>query len=119
MTVSRAAVGRKVPALAGHGLAVLFLVAMTRGLVEWRLMLRPLPGRRVTMMAADADPSFEVATIKANNSGVQIMQDLRLDGRRLQTRNSSLGDPDCVCSQGAGEADCGRAGLAESGPLRH
>jgi uncharacterized protein (TIGR03435 family) len=44
------------------------------------------------MMAADADPSFEVATIKPNNSGVPIMQDLRIEGRRFVTRNSSLGD---------------------------
>jgi uncharacterized protein (TIGR03435 family) len=44
------------------------------------------------MMAADADPSFEVATIKPNDSGVQIMQDLRIDGRRFVTRNSSVGD---------------------------
>ncbi len=44
------------------------------------------------MMAADADPSFEVATIKPDNSGVPIMQDLRIDGRRFVTRNSSLGD---------------------------
>lgn len=44
------------------------------------------------MMAADADPSFEIATIKPNNSGIPIMQDLRIDGRRFVTRNSSLGD---------------------------
>jgi uncharacterized protein (TIGR03435 family) len=44
------------------------------------------------MMAADADPSFEIATIKPNSSGIPIMQDLRIDGRRFVTRNSSLGD---------------------------
>lgn len=51
-----------------------------------------IPATPPKMMAADADPTFEVATIKPNNSGVAIMQDLRIDGRRFVTRNSSLGD---------------------------
>jgi Protein of unknown function (DUF3738) len=50
------------------------------------------PATPQKMLAADADPSFEVATIKPNNSGVAIMQDLRIVGRNFVTRNSSLGD---------------------------
>jgi uncharacterized protein (TIGR03435 family) len=50
------------------------------------------PATPPKMLAADADPSFEVATIKPNNSGVPIMQDLRIAGRNFVTRNSSLGD---------------------------
>jgi uncharacterized protein (TIGR03435 family) len=69
--------------------AVIFLVTMAAtGLVAEAQTLTAPP----KMMAADADPSFEVATIKPNNSGVLIMQDLRVDGRRFVTRNSSLGD---------------------------
>ena len=69
--------------------AVIFPVTMTAtGLVaEAQTSATPLK-----TMAADADPSFDVATIKPNNSGVPIMQDLRIDGRRFVTRNSSLGD---------------------------
>jgi len=43
-------------------------------------------------MAADADPSFEVATIKPNISGGNTMQGLTIRGRNFATRNSSLGD---------------------------
>jgi uncharacterized protein (TIGR03435 family) len=68
---------------------VVFLVTMAgNGLVAEA----QAPATPPKMMAADADPSFEVATIKPNNSAVPIMQDLRIDGRRFVTRNSSLGD---------------------------
>jgi uncharacterized protein (TIGR03435 family) len=43
-------------------------------------------------MAADADPSFEVATIKPNNTGATSMQGLVIRGRKFITRASSLGD---------------------------
>jgi uncharacterized protein (TIGR03435 family) len=43
-------------------------------------------------MAADADPSFEVATIKPDNSGMRGLQALNLQGRNLRTVNSSLVD---------------------------
>jgi uncharacterized protein (TIGR03435 family) len=43
-------------------------------------------------MAADADPNFEVATIKPNNSGATSMQGLVIRGRNFITRASSLGD---------------------------
>ncbi|WP_157477447.1 TIGR03435 family protein [Granulicella tundricola] len=44
------------------------------------------------LMAADADPSFEVATIKPNDTGATGMQGLTVNGRNFQTRASSLGD---------------------------
>jgi uncharacterized protein (TIGR03435 family) len=44
------------------------------------------------LMAADADPNFEVATIKPNNSGATSMQGLVIRGRNFITRASSLGD---------------------------
>lgn len=43
-------------------------------------------------MAADADPAFEVATIKPNNSGANQMQGLVMRGRQFLTRASSLED---------------------------
>lgn len=43
-------------------------------------------------MAADADPNFEVATIKPNNSNATSMQALVIRGRNFITRASSLGD---------------------------
>lgn len=43
-------------------------------------------------MPEDADPSFEVATIKPNDSGASGMQGLTMNGRNFATRNSSLAD---------------------------
>jgi uncharacterized protein (TIGR03435 family) len=43
-------------------------------------------------MAADSDPSFDVATIKPNESGASSMQGLNVNGRNFTTRNSSLAD---------------------------
>ena len=43
-------------------------------------------------MAADADPSFEVATIKPNDSGAPNMQRLGFTGHNFTTVNSSLND---------------------------
>jgi uncharacterized protein (TIGR03435 family) len=43
-------------------------------------------------MAADADPSFEVATIKPNPSGGASIQGLTLKGRTMVVRNGSLMD---------------------------
>jgi uncharacterized protein (TIGR03435 family) len=43
-------------------------------------------------MAADANPGFDVATIKPNISGAPQMQGLTIRGRNFATRNSSLGD---------------------------
>ncbi len=43
-------------------------------------------------MAADADPSFDVVTIKPNDSGATSMQGLNVRGRNFTTRASSLDD---------------------------
>jgi uncharacterized protein (TIGR03435 family) len=43
-------------------------------------------------MAADADPSFEVATIKPNNSGATQLQALVIHGRQFITRAASVSD---------------------------
>ena len=43
-------------------------------------------------MAENADPSFDVATIKPNNSGASSIQGLTLRGRNFATVNASLGD---------------------------
>ncbi len=51
------------------------------------------------LMAADADPAFEVATIKPNNTGATSMQQLTLNGRNFRTRASSLGDLICFAYQ--------------------
>jgi uncharacterized protein (TIGR03435 family) len=55
----------------------------------WEVPAAPAPA---TLMAADADPAFEVATIKPNDSGVVGMQVLTLKGRTFTTVNSSLAD---------------------------
>jgi len=55
----------------------------------WEIPAPPAPPK---LMAADADPSFEVATIKPNNSGGSSMQRLVVNGRNFDTVNSSLGD---------------------------
>jgi uncharacterized protein (TIGR03435 family) len=55
----------------------------------WEIPAAPAP---VKLMAADADPAFEVATIKPNDSGLGSMQVLTLKGRSFTTVNSSLAD---------------------------
>lgn len=55
----------------------------------WEIPAPPPPPKA---MAADADPSFEVATIKPNNSGKPNLQALVVRGRNFETVNSSLGD---------------------------
>lgn len=55
----------------------------------WEIPAPPPPPK---MMAADANPSFDVATIKPNPSGGSSMQQLTLNGRDFKTVNSSLGD---------------------------
>jgi len=52
----------------------------------------PPPPPPVRMMAADADPAFDVATIKPNDSGETRMQQLTANGRNFTARNVSLGD---------------------------
>jgi uncharacterized protein (TIGR03435 family) len=66
-------------------------LVLTRATPEtaWEI---PKPQPPPKPMAADADPSFEVATIKPNNSGATSMQGLVIRGRNFITRASSLGD---------------------------
>jgi uncharacterized protein (TIGR03435 family) len=67
------------------------LVRATRE-TTWEI---PAPPPPLKPMAADADPSFEVATIKPNNSGAPQIQSLTVRGRDFATRNSSLVDLIC------------------------
>jgi len=55
----------------------------------WEIPAPPPPPK---LMAADADPSFDVATIKPNDTGATSMQGLTIRGRNFATRASSLGD---------------------------
>ena len=55
----------------------------------WEIPAPPPPRKS---MPPDADPSFEVSTIKPNNSGVMGMQVLTFRGRTFITENSSLAD---------------------------
>jgi uncharacterized protein (TIGR03435 family) len=66
-------------------------LTLTRATKEtaWEI---PPPAPPPKPMAADADPSFEVATIKPNDSGASTMQGLTVRGRNFATRNSSLVD---------------------------
>ena len=66
-------------------------LTLTRATQEtaWEIPAPPPPPK---LMAANADPSFEVATIKPNNSGATSMQQLTVRGRNFATRNSSLAD---------------------------
>jgi uncharacterized protein (TIGR03435 family) len=66
-------------------------LVLTRATPEtaWEI---PKPPPPPTPMATDADPNFEVATIKPNNSGATSMQGLTMRGRNFATRASSLAD---------------------------
>lgn len=57
--------------------------------IAWEI---PAPAPPPKLMAADANPSFDVATIKPNDSGATRMQGLTVNGRNFRTRNSSLAD---------------------------
>ena len=57
--------------------------------MAWEIPAPPPPRK---LMPADADPSFEVATIKPNDSGATSMQVLTFRGRNFITVNSSLAD---------------------------
>jgi uncharacterized protein (TIGR03435 family) len=61
-------------------------LARTMPDAAWPIPEAPKP------MAADADPSFEVATIKPNNSGATQLQGLVIRGRNFATRASSVQD---------------------------
>jgi uncharacterized protein (TIGR03435 family) len=67
------------------------LLTLVRATKEtaWEIPAPPPPPK---LMAADADPSFDVVTIKPNNSGATSMQGLFVRGRNFTIRNGSLGD---------------------------
>ena len=68
--------------------APLNLVRATKE-TAWEIPAPPPPPK---LMAPDADPSFDVATIKPNDTGATSMQGLTIRGRNFATRASSLGD---------------------------
>ena len=82
--------GKTIDGTSSQGGGSLPLV-LTRATPEtaWEI---PKPQPPPKPMAADADPSFEVATIKPNNTGATSMQGLVIRGRKFMTRASSLGD---------------------------
>jgi uncharacterized protein (TIGR03435 family) len=55
----------------------------------WEIPAPPPPVKR---MAADADPSFDVATIKPADPAATSMKGLTINGRNFATTASSLGD---------------------------
>ena len=71
----------------------------------------PAPPPPLKLMPADADPSFEVATIKPNDSGATSMQQLTVNGKKLSDAGFIAARSDLVLLQRPGEADCGWAGL--------
>jgi uncharacterized protein (TIGR03435 family) len=73
----------------GHLLKIPLVFNRATKETAWEI---PAPAPPPKLMAADADPSFEVATIKPNDSGATSMQQLTLNGRNFQTRASSLAD---------------------------
>lgn len=64
-------------------------LVLTTKETAWEIPAPPPPPK---LMAADADPSFDVATIKPNNSGAAQIQQLTINGRQFRVRNGSLGD---------------------------
>jgi len=57
--------------------------------IAWDIPKAPAPEKP---MAADADPAFDVATIKPNASGGTRLQGLTMNGRNFRVRNGSLMD---------------------------
>ncbi len=55
----------------------------------------PAPAAAPKPMAADADPAFDVATIKPSDPSITSMQGLVVSGRNFKTKGSSLGDLLC------------------------
>ena len=72
----------------GGGPQPMTLVLPTKE-AAWEIPAPPPPPK---LMAADADPSFDVATIKPNNSGAAHMQGLTVNGRDFAISNGSLLD---------------------------
>lgn len=72
-----------------QGDAVPLTLVRTTKETAWEIPAPPAPPK---MMAADADPAFEVATIKPNDSGANNMQQLTINGRDFTVRAGSLAD---------------------------
>jgi uncharacterized protein (TIGR03435 family) len=74
-----------------QGVTKSFPLELARATKEtaWEIPAPPAPPKP---MAADADPSFEVATIKPNDKDGGSMQALTFRGRNFITVNSSLAD---------------------------
>src|ERR1035441_6188702 len=66
----------------------LTLVRATPG-TAWEI---PEPPKPEKPMALDADPAFDVATIKPNTSGESTLRQLTVNGRNFVLRNGSLAD---------------------------
>lgn len=66
-------------------------LVLTKATTEtaWEIPEAPAPPK---MMPANANPSFDVATIKPNISGGDRMQQLTMHGRNFTVRNGSLAD---------------------------
>ncbi len=64
-------------------------LARTTPETAWEIPAPPAPPKP---MAADADPSFDVATIKPNPSGDVTLRQLTMNGRNFILRNGSLAD---------------------------
>lgn len=72
----------------GPGALPFTLVRATKE-TAWEIPAPPPPPK---MMAADANPAFDVATIKPNDQGATSMQRLTINGRNFVTMASSLTD---------------------------
>jgi uncharacterized protein (TIGR03435 family) len=72
-----------------QGTPIPFVLTKATKTTAWEIPAPPPPPK---LMAANADPSFDVATIKPNDSGATSMQGLTINGRNFRTRASSLAD---------------------------
>jgi uncharacterized protein (TIGR03435 family) len=85
-----AADGKSIPGTWSQGPGAQPLTfALSTKETAWEIPAPPPPPK---LMAADADPAFEVATIKPNNSGAASLQQLTVNGRDFKIVNGSLGD---------------------------
>ncbi len=72
-----------------QGTPIPFVLTRATKTTAWEIPAPPPPPK---LMPANADPSFDVATIKPNDSGATSMQQLTINGRDFRTRASSLSD---------------------------
>lgn len=81
--------GNSIAGTWSQGVPLPLLLVRATAQTAWEIPAPPAPPK---LMAADADPSFAVATIKPNPSGGTQMQGLTLNGRNFAMRNGSVGD---------------------------